>query len=589
MITEEQIFNVLKKYGYYSLNRAPFVYRDKENLGIVFSWPNKHYGNLDRVIYIKTLEEAESEVYKYWWYMNNKDSANIDVLFDNYEISNPQVSYMYKSTALTIDIMKNFNEKEVIFVDPKENIKKRELLRTATILILVLKEKIRIQNEVYLKVTEMKEALKKLKEEYKTKLNLYKKGVNTEIETLDLLNDEESEVEALLKELHDKLLSLETIPDIKNFINVLYNYLVNIESSTSTIQNTYLLNRYTWEMEDITKKMNIVSDALNTKRRVFQTKQDVLDSLREVDNASQCRKMPDLKTYIENEKKQIIEKYQNRENIAENVLGDYLVDFENLDINIPPMIENNYYEEFNKEALYNNLKGTFESLTTEEKSACFVASSFLRECIMILIEKDILSDRNIKEIINKLILTNRIHIFNDAFMTLDHYENTQIRVKYFSIIKMKTFETFIKSLVEVVDILENLKITLKKSFYGYYIERDKSIVNLYLRNIIHLNKKTGYIARFMPNVPLYYSPVSIIRQLDIINNNELIERKNDTIFLMKDKVCIKEEDKKTIVATFAKNQVTYNNFTIVNSLKEKNKCTYYEDLIYNKDDGGIYE
>ena len=83
MITEEQIFNVLKKYGYYSLNRAPFVYRDKENLGIVFSWPNKHYGNLDRVIYIKTLEEAESEVYKYWWYMNNKDSANIDVLFDN--------------------------------------------------------------------------------------------------------------------------------------------------------------------------------------------------------------------------------------------------------------------------------------------------------------------------------------------------------------------------------------------------------------------------------------------------------------------------------------------------------------------------
>ena len=66
------------------------------------------------------------------------------------------------------------------------------------------------------------------------------------------------------------------------------------------------------------------------------------------------------------------------------------------------MIENNYYEEFNKEALYNNLKGTFESLTTEEKSACFVASSFLRECIMILIEKDILQTEEGTDIVHFL-------------------------------------------------------------------------------------------------------------------------------------------------------------------------------------------
>ena len=293
--------------------------------------------------------------------------------------------------------------------------------------------------------------------------------------------------------------------------------------------------------------------------------------------------MVDVKTYVEKEKKQIQEKYQNREDIDETVLGDYLVSFEKLNIELPPMIENNYYEEFDKEDLVNTLKNTFAELSEKEKSACYIASSFLRECLTILMKHKADTELNINEVISKLVLENQIHYFNEAYTILDDYNNAKIRVKYFTIIKMRTFETFMNSLVEVIGILKNLKQTLNKSFYAYYIDREKEIINLYLKNICHLNKKTSYIARFIPNVPIYYSPISITRQLDIVNNNELVERPNDTIFILKENVTIKTSEEHKTVVYYEKDKTKKKEYMTVESLKEKNRCTYYEDRIYNRD------
>ncbi len=589
MLEKSQILSVLKKYGFYAINRPPYLYQNEEKIGIYFVWPHKHYGNLERVLIFNTIEEVEEAVYQYWWFMNNKDKYPITVEFDDYEIENPNVSYVYKGTILTSDAMKSFTLGDASLKDPKDTLKKRELLRTATILILVLKEKIRMQNETYSKVEKMAETLKKLKSEYKSKLNLYKKGIKENSESLELLKDGEDESEELVVQLHNELNFLETIEDIRGFINTLFRYLTNIESSISTIQNAYLLNRYPFEIEDMKKKIAIVEEAINEKKKLFQTKQNPLDLLASVDNLSECKKMVDLKTYIEKEQKEVKEKYQNRESIDENVLGDYIVSFEKLNITLPPMIENKYYEEFDKEDLYNALKVIFEDLSKKEKSACFVASSFLRECLIVLMEKNADTELNSNEVISRLILDNQIHLFNDAYNTLDYYVNAKIRVKYFSIIKMKTFETFMFSLIEVIQILKGLKQTLNKSFYGYYIDKEKAIINLYLKNIVHLNKKTSYIARFMPNVPIYYSPVSVTRQLDIVNNNELVERETDTIFLLKDMVNIRSNNEKTTVVRYEKDKMSKEDYITVHSLKEKSRCSYYEDMFYNKEDGGLYE
>ena len=583
MLVKDDVLSILKKYGYNSLNRAPFLYQEKKKIGIYFVWPHKHYGNLERVLFFDTLEEVEEEVYKYWWFMNNKKKFPILVEFDDYETKSPNVIYTYKETPLTIDNIKNLQENISYFKDPKDTIKKKELLRTATILILIMKEKLGLQNATYHKVQEMKDTYQNLKSDYKNKLSLYKKGIPEETDTISSIKEERDESEVLLLQLRDELGALKTVEDIRNFISSLYTYLINIESSTASIQNTYLLNRYPFEIVDLRKKIAILEEALKEKKKLFQTKQDPYVLLSSVDNLSQCKKMVDVKTYVEKEKKQIQEKYQNREDIDETVLGDYLVSFEKLNIELPPMIENNYYEEFDKEDLVNTLKNTFAELSEKEKSACYIASSFLRECLTILIKHNADTELNINEVISKLVLENQIRHFNEAYTILDDYNNAKIRVKYFPIIKMRTFETFMNSLVEVIGILKNLQQTLNKSFYAYYIDREKEIINLYLKNICHLNKKTSYIARFMPNVPIYYSPISITRQLDIVNNNELVERPNDTIFILKENVTIKTSEEHKTVVYYEKDKTRKKEYMIVESLKEKNRCTYYEDRIYNRD------
>lgn len=589
MIDKEQIVGILKKYGYYSLNRAPFLYQEEEKIGIYFVWTHKHYGNLERVLFFESLEKAEEEVFKYWWFQNYKEKYPISVEFDNYKTKTPHVSYTYKGTELTIDTMKNFEKENITKLEPTDTLKKRQLLRTATILILVLKEKVRVQNETYLKVIEMTETLNQMRKEYLNKLVLYKKGTKEEDSPLELVKENQKEGEQLLIKLNKELTTLDTVETIRNFINTLFQYLTNIESSVSVIQNNYLLNRYPFEIDDLRKKIEILDDALNERKKLFQNKQDPFSLINAVDNFSQVKKMVDVKVFIAKEQKTIQEKYQNRESIDENVLGDYIVSFEKLNITLPPMIQNNYYEEFDKNDLFVTLKNTFEELTEKEKSACFVASSFLRECLIVLMEKNADTALNINEVISHIILDKKIHLFNDAYTTLDDFVNVKIRVKYFSILKMKSFESFMLSLIEVIQILKNLKQTLNKSFYAYYVEKEKLIINLYLKNIVHLNKKTSYIARFMPNVPIYFSPVSITRQLDFMNNNELIERDTDTIFLLKDMVSIKTSDEKTEVVKYEKDKVSKDKYTIVHSLKEKNRCTYYENMIYSREDGNLYE
>ncbi len=589
MIDQEKILGILKKYGYYALNRAPFLYQKEDKIGIYFVWPHKHYGNLERIFLFDTIEEVEEEVYKYWWFMKHKEKYPIYVEFDNYETKTPEVNYSYKGTILSIDAMKNFEEEKASKLEPKDTLKKRQLLRTATILILVLKEKVRIQNETYLKVVEMFETLEKMQKEYQSKLSLFKKSEKEENSSLELVKENQNEGEKLLAKLNNELISLDSVETIRTFINTLFQYLTNIESSVTVIQNNYLLNRYPFEIDDLRKKIGILEDALQEKRKPFQNKQDPFMLLNSVDNFSQVKKMVDVKVYIEKEQKAIKEKYQNRESIDETVLGDYIVSFEKLNITLPPVIQNKYYEEFDKNDLYDTLKSTFEELTEKEKSACYVASSFLRDCLIVLMEKNADASLNISEVISHIVLDKKIHLFNDAFTALDYYVNAKIRVKYFSILKMKSFESFINSLIEVIQILKQLNQTLNKSFYAYYMEKDKSIVNLYLKNIVHLDKKTSYIARFMPNVPIYFSPVCVTRQLDIMNNNELVVRNTDIIFLLKDRICIKTNEDKTEVVKYEKDRVSKQNCTIVHSLREKNRCIYYEDMIYNIEDGNLYE
>lgn len=590
MLKKEQVLEILKKYGFYSLNRAPYLYQTKDEIGVYFIWPNKHYGNLERVLCFDDVEKLEEEVYKYWWYFSNKDKVALEVEFDNYEVLSPRIIYKHKGTILTSELMKKFYESQKSFADPKEILKRKQLTRTANILILILKEKCKSQNATYIKVTEMAEELKKLNNTYNRKLKQYQNEKGEFPESYELLMDDQDESEKLVHNLQDELSSLETESQIREFITTMFTYLSDLETSESHLQNVYLLNRYPYEIEDMKKKISILDSAIKSKKKLFKNKQDPLSALKEIENNSPCKKMVNINVYVEKERKQILEKYQNRENIDENVLGDYLVNFEKLNIEVPPIIQSNSLEEIEGKELFEKLKTMYSKLNKKEKSACFVATSFLKDCLNILIEKDSIHELKVSDVISKLILANQIDLFNEAFTILDTYINAKVRVKYFSILNINTFENFINSLIDCIRTLNNMNMNMDKVIHGYYTEKDKEkgMVNFHLKNIYNYKNKNSYIATLMPKTPLYYSPVNIVKQLDIIESTELVERENDTIFLLRNKVNIETKSGKIIVAKFEKEKVlNKKEYIVVTEMKEKNHCNYYEDRIYNKENGGL--
>ncbi len=585
MLKAEQVLKVLKKYGFYSLNRAPYLYQNGNELGVYFVWPNKHYGNLERVLCFEDEKTLEEEVYKYWWYITNKDKVTLEIEFDNYEIVSPKVTYKHKETVLTKELMKNFYENKNEFVDQKEVIKKRQLMRTANILIAILKEKFKLQTNTYFKVEEMSEELKALTNTYYQRLKEYNKDTGEVPSTCELLVTEEDESDALVETLNQELQAIDTIEDLRTYINTLFTYLSELEANDVHLQNVYLLKRYPYEIVDMKKKIALLEEAIKTKKKRFKSKADVMALLLAIDNQSECKKMIGIDVYVEREKSQILQKYQNRESIDENVLGDYLVNFEKLDIPVPDMIQSTLVEEFSNEEMYQSLESAYQKLSDKEKSACFVAASYLKDCLNILIAKNAQYDATIHDVISKLILSNQMDLFNDAFVTLDNYINTKIRVKYFSVLNINSFESFLESLIEVIRILDKINISLDKSFSGYYNNKEKGIIPLHLKNIYNYNNnKFSYIVTVLPKIPLYYSPVSIVKVVDILENVELVERDNEMIFLLKNKISIKTQQEKVMVVKYEKeNLIKRKDYNLVSSVKEKNRCIYYVDMLYNKE------
>lgn len=304
MLKKEQLLKILKKYGFYSLNRAPYLYQNKEQSGIYFVWPNKHYGNLERVLYFNELEEAEEEVFKYWWFLNHKDTMLIEVELEDYEKLNPHVHYLYKNTILTANMMKSLEQDDTAIISHKESIKKKQLFRTASIIISILKEKFKLQNETYFKVLEMQENLKQLNNEYNKLLTKYKKAQEEVPESYELLHDEQDDSEELVRVLYSDLEQLSSVEEIREFISNLFGYLINLDTSEVHLQNIYLLNRYPYEIALMEQKNTILKDALKEKKKLFKSKTDAMQLIKEAEDKSECTHMINVNVYIEKEKKE---------------------------------------------------------------------------------------------------------------------------------------------------------------------------------------------------------------------------------------------------------------------------------------------
>ena len=585
MLKKEDILKVLKKYGFYSLNRAPYLYQSDGRLGVYFVWPNKQYGHLERVSYFEDEASVEEAIFKYWWFTNNKDQYCITVEFDDYEIVNPTIIYKYKNCILTIEEMRNFSAFLEQYVDPKEELIRKQLSRSVTILLSLLKEKYKEQNETFSKVTEYSENLRTLTNTFYQKLKEYQRDKKEEALESEVLIDTHDDSEEVIKRLEEEFKMLTGFDEIRDFINTLAHCIKELDFSEAHFQNVYLLNRYPYEIQDVTKKIEVLNQQLKMRKKIFKSKKDALEELESIDHTSECNKMIPVELFIETEKKKVQEKYDLIKEVSEEFLGDYLATFLESQITLPPTIHvEGTIEEIDKKRLIATVKKAYEKLSETEKSACFVAScAILRECLHVLMSLGALNEININETISKIIVNQKIDLFNTAYQTLDYYTNAKLRVKYFSILKMNSFETFMLSLVDVARVLKKIEFKIDKSFFAYFTNVDKEVIPLYLKNVFYSSHKTSYIGIVHPETPFYYSPVEIVSKIDILDNTELLERESDTIFLLKEKIDVQRKPDKLVVVKFEKERLEHNkDYTVILQMKEKSRCNYIENVIYKK-------
>ncbi len=85
---QENLMKIFNKYGFHSLNKEPFLYEKKDELGIAYTFKDDFYGQLTRIFIPKDLEEAENFLAKYCWYKKNGKKYNITLKLDDYKKEN---------------------------------------------------------------------------------------------------------------------------------------------------------------------------------------------------------------------------------------------------------------------------------------------------------------------------------------------------------------------------------------------------------------------------------------------------------------------------------------------------------------------
>ena len=553
-MTEKELLRILQKYGFHSAKNAPFLYVENDTCGIFYVIKHPFYGLLKRVFLPKTSVEAELFIAKFYWYKKQEKKINVEL--SDYKIKNPDLKYFYNEQELSLKDMENLYKN--IQPEKKNNDKYlAKLKRTIHLLIGIIEAKIKNQQITYQNLIRLSNEQIKKENEFQ---QLYSQRTHIPARTLSYNQEATmSSLDYLDKWKEEVLKSSENLEEI---IHTLTNFIYKLE-----IDEGYLKNKY----ELIKIPLNI--DVLKTKIGFLQNpdskKVDLERALSTIEEKSTLKKIVSYAQYKENEEKRMAEKYSMIPDIDIRTLGDFFMEFDNIKLPEPNIIENIPQEAISFEKVMATLENSFDNFSKEQQDYFMFYEFVMRNIIR---ENDNETEDNIKELIN----------------CLNNPSNIMIRIKFFKNIKTTSIEDCYKSIKAQLNNMEIFYNRLLGDINVFW--KDKKIIT---SNLIKASSKrlyapvqnsgendVNYLGTLKAGTSILFIPKTICYDM---NNDDILIVQEKPIFIIdtKHNSVIQEEKSLLKVVDYQEEKNNISQLTIVTNLISK-KINLYKTVIIER-------
>ena len=450
MKSREKLLELLSRYGFDTKYNDPFLYEQDGKYGLVYRFSHSFYGLLTRVLFLDHEKDILEFLYQYWWYKKYGEEFDVVVELDDYEILEIKPKFKLGDRVLTSKDMKNMLlDPEELYKDEKNTKLYQRYLRTANILIRIMKEKYKTQNDTYQSVIGLENELKRQENEFLQLFNRYQKD-NKPLHTLK----KEEEVFSIPHEIDDLTLQLdwfskhESMDELKDFIDSLWQSLLSLETSKKYLQNKYLLVKLPLDLEDVRKKKTYMEFVFNKKKGFFSKKEQVVNNLIKIDESSETKKIVSMVVYIQNEMQRLKDKYSIISEMDYTTLGDYLNEFDNLGIQVPFVSKEVVIKKYTYSKFIQQLEGIYDSLSKEEQQCLAIYHSFLEPICDVILNQ--LTDHHPESEIEGFLDAHYSNELNEAMRVLSDPENVFVRMKHMKLLSIFSKRALCKSLIQVV-------------------------------------------------------------------------------------------------------------------------------------------
>lgn len=458
MIAKEKMLQILSKYGLDLNGCAPFFYEQDGKEGLIYQFSHEYYGLLTRFFSANTERELEDFVYQYWWYQNYANLYEVNIVLDNYESFLATPHFVRMGKRLSSKDMKDLLSKPDYFLEEQKNAKIfYKLLRTANLLLEIMKLKYQVVLDTSESVWELKKEQGRQENEFEQLFYRYKK-INKTISSSDKKRPEVLKKPNFLgwKEDLKRIEKQEDITELKLFIETLWNHLKEIEMNTSYLKNKHALIKLPLILEDIRKKKIYMESLFNKKKGLFQKKVEPDIELNRIDEESETKKIVSENEYIANELRRLSDKYSIISEMDYATLGDYINDFDNMGIALPIIRDTDLTRHaISREDFLKRMEEIERNLTNHEKHCLTIYHSFLEpicDAVMALLLQN--TDDNI---IVKKVLKDYKEDIMDSMLHLQDAENVFIRMQQMKVLNLSSSEEFVNSLIFVCKTLITMK------------------------------------------------------------------------------------------------------------------------------------